>query len=168
MNIVLIGYRGAGKSVVAKIISERTGRDVVSTDERIVEKAGTSIPEIVEKHGWNHFRDMESDVIEEVSARDGIIIDAGGGVIVRDRNINALRSSGNVFWLVASVETIVDRIATDDQRPSLTGAKSFIEEIEEVLTQRIPLYGAAAHHKIETDDKTTEQVAKEIISHISD
>lgn len=164
MNIVLIGYRGAGKSAVARVLAERTGREVVSTDARIVEVAGRSIPEIVDKHGWDYFRDIESKVVDEVAARDGIIIDAGGGVVIRDRNTEALRKNGKLFWLVANVDTIVKRIGADDQRPSLTGEKSFIEEIEEVLIQRLPLYRAAAHYSIETDTKTIEGVAQNIIS----
>ncbi len=164
MNIVLIGYRGTGKSTVAEILAERTAKEVVSSDGRIIEKAGMSIPDIVEKHGWDHFRDIESDVVDELCAREGIIVDAGGGVIIRERNIRALRAGGTVFWLTAKINTIVERIADDDQRPSLTGTKSFVEEIEEVLDQRLPLYRAAAHHTIETDDKTPEQIAEEILS----
>jgi len=163
MNIALIGYRGTGKSVVGRELAKRTGREVVSTDEKIVEKAGTGIPRIVEKHGWDHFRDIESEVVEELNTRDGIIVDAGGGVIVRDRNTAALRRNAMVFWLTATVDTIVNRIATDDQRPSLTGKKSFIEEIEEVLEQRTPLYRAAAHHTVDTDGKTVEDLAEEIL-----
>ena len=96
MNIVLIGYRGTGKSAVARVLAEGTGREVVSTDARIVEVAGRSIPEIVDKHGWEYFRDIESRVVDEVATRDGIIIDAGGGVVIRDRNTEALRKNGNI------------------------------------------------------------------------
>jgi len=164
MNIVLIGYRGTGKSAVARVLAGRTGREVVSTDARIVEVAGRSIPEIVDKHGWEYFRNIESRVVDEVGARDGIIVDSGGGVVIRDRNTDALRKNGKLFWLVASVDTIVKRIGTDDQRPSLTGDKSFVEEIEDVLAQRLPLYRAAAHYSIETDTKTVEAVVQNIMS----
>lgn len=164
MNIVLIGYRGAGKSVVARALAERTGREVISTDARIVEVAGASIAEIVDGHGWDHFRDIESTVVDEVAARDGIIIDAGGGVVIRHRNTETLRKNGKLVWLIASIDTIAKRIGTDNQRPSLTGDKSFLEEINEVLARRLPLYRAAAHHAIETDTKTVDRVADEIIS----
>jgi len=164
MNIVLIGYRGSGKSMVARALAERTGREVVSTDARIVEIAGRCIPEIVEKHGWDYFRNVESRVVDEVAARDDIIIDSGGGVIVRDHNIEALRRNGKIFWLIAGIDTIARRIGADDQRPSLTVEKSFVDEIEDVLAQRLPLYRAAADHSIETDTKTVEAVAERIIS----
>ena len=75
MNIVLIGYRGTGKSVVGKLISERLRMECISMDEKIVEKAGMSIPDIVENHGWATFRDMESEVVQELAKRDNIIID---------------------------------------------------------------------------------------------
>jgi len=164
MNIVLIGYRGTGKSTVAKILAQRTSRKVISTDERIIETAGMSIPEIVGKYDWDYFRDIESKVVAEVSRRDGIIIDAGGGVIIREKNTQALRATGIVFWLTATVDTIAGRIGSDDQRPSLTEKKSFIEEIREVLEARTPLYRAAAHHIIETDNKTPLEVAEQILS----
>ena len=85
-------------------------------------------------------------------------------MVIRDRNTEALRQNGKVFWLISSIDTIAKRIGADDQRPSLTGEKSFIEEIGEVLAQRLPLYKATAHHTIETDTKTIEGVAEQIIS----
>ena len=83
MNIVLIGYRGTGKSVVGKLVSERLRIKCIAMDARIVEKAGMSIPDIVENHGWAIFRDMESEVTRELAKLDNIIIDTGGGVIER-------------------------------------------------------------------------------------
>ncbi len=85
MNLVLIGYRGTGKSTIARLLSRRLSRDVVSLDQEIVRDTGRSIPEIVAEHGWPHFRDIEADVTRRVAARDDLIIDAGGGVILRRR-----------------------------------------------------------------------------------
>ncbi len=163
MNIVLVGYRGTGKSSVGRILAAKTGMPVVSTDERIIEKAGRSIPEIVEEHGWEHFRDLETAAIEEWTTRDGLILDCGGGAILRDRNRDLLRSNGFVVWLTAEILTIVQRISHDDQRPSLTGAKSFTDEVAEVLAVRTPLYEKAAHQTVPTDDRTPEQVAERIL-----
>ena len=83
MNIVLIGYRGTGKSTVGKVLATRLGRPVVSTDAEIVRRAGRTVPEIVAQHGWDHFRDLESTVCQDFSAQDGLIIDTGGGAIGR-------------------------------------------------------------------------------------
>ena len=124
MNIVLIGYRGTGKSTVGKVVATRLGRTVVSTDAEVVKRAGQPISQIVAQHGWDHFRDIESEVCRDLSARDGLVIDTGGGIILRSQNVDALKKTGTLFWLNASVETITKRIGRDTQRPSLTGTKS--------------------------------------------
>jgi shikimate kinase len=164
MNIILIGYRGTGKSTVGMIISERLGLSLVGMDGRIVERAGMSIPEIVDRHGWDHFRDIESEVVRESCSRDGQVLDCGGGVILREDNVRELKNAGKVFWLKASKDTIAERICDDDQRPSLTGDKSFIEEIEEVLAEREPKYRSAADHVMDTDGRTPEEISEEIIT----
>jgi shikimate kinase len=162
MNLVLIGYRGTGKSTVARLLAEKLGMEVVSLDEEIVRQAGRSIPEIVAEHGWPHFRDIESAVTKRCAARDNIIIDAGGGVILREENVKNLRRSGKLFWLRASVPVIVARIEGGTERPALTAGKSFTEEVAEVLRERTPLYAAAAHHQVDTDALSSEQVAAEV------
>jgi shikimate kinase len=163
MNLVLIGYRGTGKSTVAKLLAEKLGMEVVSLDEEIVRRAGRPIPEIVAEHGWPHFRDLEAEVTKRVSARDGIIVDAGGGVILRPENVANLRRNGVLFWLRASVPAIAGRIESGTQRPALTAGKTFTEEVEEVLRERTPLYEAAAHHQVDTDTATPDQVAAEVV-----
>lgn len=164
MNIVLIGYRGTGKSTVGKVLATRLGRPVVSTDAEIVRRAGRTVPEIVAQHGWDHFRDLESTVCQDFAAQDGLIIDTGGGAILRPHNVECLKKTGTLFWLTASVPTIVSRIGSDTQRPSLTGTKSFIEEIEEVLAVRNPKYQAAADHVIPTDSRSINQIVEAILS----
>lgn len=166
MNIVLIGYRGTGKSTVGKALAARLGRTVVSTDAEVVKRAGHSIPDIVAKYGWDHFRDLESQVCQELAGRDGLVIDTGGGAILRPQNAEALKTTGRVFWLTASVDTIGKRIGGDTQRPSLTGTKSFIEEIQDVLRERTPKYAAAAHHRIDTEGRSIVQIADEILARL--
>ena len=164
MNIVLIGYRGTGKSTVGKVVAARLGRIVVSTDAEIVKRAGHAIPEIVAQVGWDHFRDLESQICQEFADRDELVIDTGGGAILRSQNVDALKKTGTVFWLTASVETIAKRIGRDTQRPSLTGTKSFVEEIQEVLIERTPKYQAAANHVVATDGRSIVQIADEILA----
>jgi shikimate kinase len=121
------------------------------------------IPEIVEKHGWPWFRDLESEIVERFALRDGAILDTGGGVVLRPRNVENLRQSGALFWLKASVEVIVERIQESTERPPLTEGRSFLEEVEEVLSERLPLYRAAADREIDTDRLTVAGVADEIV-----
>lgn len=163
MNIVLIGYRGTGKSHVGRLLADRLGFPYVSVDKAITVRAGMTIPEIVSAFGWPVFRDRESLEIREMAVWDGIIIDTGGGVIERQDNIDQLRENGCIFWLKASTETIVKRIEKGNDRPALTEGKSFTEEVAEVLERRTPLYRAAAMYEIDTDDTDPEIIAANII-----
>ena len=163
MNLILIGYRGTGKSTVGKVLAKRLDRELVSTDKEIVKRAGRSIPEIVQEKGWEYFRDLESDVCRDLAGRDNLVIDTGGGAILRQGNVEVLKRNGTLFWLTASVATIAGRIGGDTQRPSLTGAKSFVEEIEEVLRERTPKYQAAADHVLSTDGRSIQQLVSTIL-----
>jgi shikimate kinase len=166
MNVVLIGYRGTGKSTVGKIVAARLGRVLVSTDAEIVKLSGQTIPDIVEQHGWEYFRDLESKVCQELAGRNGLVIDTGGGAILRSRNVEVLKETGRLFWLTASVGTITERIGHDTQRPSLTGIKSFVDEIQDVLRERTPKYQAAAEYIIETDGRSASEVADDILARL--
>jgi len=161
MNLVLVGYRGTGKSVVAQRLARMLGRQVVSLDEEIVRLAGQRIPELVAQQGWQHFRDLEEQICRRFGADDDQILDCGGGVVEREANVVALREHGCVFWLKATSATIVARIGGDANRPSLTG-RSFTEEVIEVLQRRTPLYQAMAHETIETDGRSLDDIAAEV------
>lgn len=164
MNLVLIGYRGTGKSSVGQLLATRLGWQLVSTDAEVVRRAGLPIPEIVKQFGWEHFRDLEAQVCQDLGGQDRLIIDTGGGAVLRQDNVDRLKANGRLFWLTADVGTITQRIAGDTQRPSLTGAKSFTAEVEEVLRERLPKYRAAADHVIPTDGRTTADVAETILA----
>jgi len=164
MNIVLMGYRGTGKSTVGRLLAARLGRELVSTDAEIIKRAQRSIPEIVAQRGWEHFRDLESDICREFASRDQLVIDTGGGAILRVQNVEALKKNGTLFWLTASVETIAKRIGSNNQRPSLTGTKSFVDEIQDVLRERTPKYQAAADHSIATDNRSVNQLVETILT----
>lgn len=166
MNVVLIGYRGTGKSAVAPQLAEKLELRVVVLDQEIERRAGQRIPAIVEARGWAGFRDLEEEVVRSFAAQDGQVLDCGGGVVEREANFAVLRAAGPVIWLRASTDTIVRRIAGDTQRPSLTGAKSFTDEVAEVLARRAPLYQQLAHVAIDTDHWTVEQVVDEILRYV--
>ncbi len=167
MNIVLVGYRGTGKSAVAELLAHALGLQTVSLDEQIQRQAGKPIPEIVAERGWPGFRDLEEEIVRTFSAQDNLVLDCGGGVIERPANIDVLRASGTVVWLRAQPQTIVRRIEGDTQRPSLTGTKSFTEEVVEVLERRTPLYQQIAHWAVDTDQLSVNQVAEAIVQHVS-
>jgi shikimate kinase len=164
MKIVLIGYRGTGKSTVGKLLAERLEMPYISMDAEIVKNAGMSVPEIVAKYGWPGFRNMESELALDLSKKDGIIVDTGGGIIERPGNIEALKAGACIFWLKASVDTIVLRIQGGTERPSLTEGKSFTEEVAEVLERRSEKYRSAADYEIDTDEVTALQIAEKIMA----
>lgn len=168
MNIVLIGYRGTGKSHVGSLLAKKLGIQVVSMDAEIVKQSEMSIPEIVEQFGWTEFRDRETAEARKLAGCDGLVIDCGGGVIERSENVEILQQNARVFWLQASVESIVKRIKGDTERPALVEGKTFTEEVAEVLERRTPMYRNAAHHEINSDALTPQQVADEIVARLNE
>jgi shikimate kinase len=168
MNIVLIGYRGTGKSEVGQLLAGRLGKRLIGMDAEIVKQAGLSIPEIVAQHGWVKFRDLETGVARRLAELDELVVDTGGGIIERPENIEALRRNARIFWLRASVDTIVARIQGGTERPALIAGKTFTEEVAEVLERRIPRYREAADYAIDTDDLTPVQVAEKIVEFLGE
>ncbi len=166
MNIVLIGYRGTGKSTVGKVLAKKLKRLLIPVDELIVKKACMGIPEIVEKRGWDNFRDLESEMIEEISNIQNCIIDCGGGVILRAENVENLKRHGKCFLLKADIDTIISRIQGDANRPALKEGMSFREEQEKVLKEREPKYKAAADVEIDTSILSLEHAVEKIMKNI--
>ncbi len=170
MNIVLIGYRATGKSTVARLLAERLGWNWIDADPEIERRAGKSIARIFAEDGEPAFRDLESAVIQELCSRDCSIIAAGGGAPMRPDNREAMRRCGKVVWLQAPPETIHQRMAADhttqERRPNLTPLGG-LEEIITVLSRREPIYRESADFEVDTEGKTPEQVADEILRRLS-
>jgi shikimate kinase len=162
MNLVLIGFRGAGKTTLTKELAKRLKMNFIIMDELIIKKAKLSINEIVTKYGWERFRDLESEVVSEVSKRDNIVIDTGGGVILREENIKNLKKNGFIIWLKVDEEVVIKRIKDSKNRPSLTN-KGFIEEIKNVLMEREPIYRRIADYIIDTSYRGIDEIVNEIL-----
>ncbi|NNM84617.1 MAG: shikimate kinase [Phycisphaerales bacterium] len=162
MNIVLIGYRGSGKSVVGKLLAARLGMAFCDTDEIIVAKAGKTIREIFAVGGEPAFRLLERDAVAQAARLDNTVIAAGGGVVLDPANISALKHSAKIVWLSATAEVLYQRISADaasqHTRPNLTTAGG-LEEVKRLLARRTPLYQAAADITVDADNQTPEQLA---------
>jgi shikimate kinase len=163
MNIVLIGMRGSGKTTVGGILARKLGRELVEMDDLIVRKAGMSIPEIVARHSWTRFRDIEEELTPAVSRRNSVIISAGGGVVTRDNNIRELKRNGVLVWLNASADSLLGHIGQDPGRPPFVNGRSPRDDMALTLAERESLYQQAADFTVDTEQKTPEAVADEII-----
>lgn len=117
MVITLIGYRGSGKSSVARLLAAKLNLTWIDSDDVIEEQAGRSIREIFAEDGEAEFRRLERAVIRDLTNCDSLVIAAGGGAILADENRQAMKSAGAVVWLQASVDNLVQRIQADDSTP---------------------------------------------------
>lgn len=165
-NIILIGMRGSGKSTIAKKLSKKLNKPYIEIDTRIAQNAGTSIPEIVQKYGWEYFRDIETQTTQQVCQENNSIISTGGGVVIRPENITALKASGKIFYLRAPIRILLRRIGHDVTRPALTTQQTLKDEMEEILKQRKHLYEGCADSIIDIDKKSKTQIIEEIIQHL--
>ncbi len=161
-NIVLIGFMGAGKSTIAGMMHEAFSMEVIEMDQVIVDQQGMSIPEIFEKYGEEYFRDLETNLLIDMQARQNVIISCGGGVALRERNVKEMKRNGKVVFLTASPETILERVKNDDDRPLLNGHKN-VEYISRMMETRRPKYEAAADFIISTDGKSSYDICREIV-----
>ncbi len=171
MIITLIGYRGTGKSSVGAQLAARLNFDLVDTDREIEINAGKSIAEIFAEDGEPHFRDLEREELARQLALENIVISAGGGAILEPASRQAMKLAGPVVWLQASVETIVERLRSDEStatsRPSLTG-EDIYNEVATVLAQREAYYAEPATLIINTDKRGITSIVDEIVSHLTE
>lgn len=171
MNIFLIGYRGTGKSTVARLLAQQLGWQMVDADEEIERRAGKAIVQIFEEDGEGVFRDLESHVVFELTQLDRHIIALGGGAVMRKENRLAIAGRGHAIWLQADTETILSRISADsttaERRPNLTTGGG-LTEIEELLAQRELIYRQSADLEVDTEGKMPAEVADEIARWIAE
>lgn len=159
MNIVLCGMMGCGKTTVAAELG-KYGYTVVDTDALIVERYG-NINNIFDGHGEEYFRDIESLITAEVAKKhDNAVISLGGGCVLRAQNVKNLKESGRIFYLRATVQTLIGRLKGDTTRPLLKGGLE--ERVTTLLKARASAYESAADFIIDTDGKTPREIANTI------
>lgn len=166
-GLVLIGYRGTGKSTVGRILAERSGRRLLDADREIEARSGRSIRSIFAESGEPAFRDWEERTLAELTAEHpGAILATGGGAVLREANRRRLRDFGYIAWLTADPAELARRLEADRpglaDRPALTAAGT-LDEIARVLAARAPLYAGLADVVIPTDERDPRQVAEAIL-----
>jgi shikimate kinase len=167
-RIFLIGYRGSGKTSVARHLAARLGWAWLDADDLLERRLGRTVRAVFAEEGESGFRARESALLTELSRLDRHVIATGGGIVLRPEN-RALLRTGKVIWLTADADTLWQRIATDtttsERRPNLTvGGRA---EVEDLLRVRAPLYRACADRVIDTMGRTSEQVAGVIFDELS-
>ncbi|MEJ2478308.1 MAG: shikimate kinase [Desulfobacterales bacterium] len=171
MNLFLTGYRCSGKTTIGKSIARTIDWSFVDSDLLVIKKSGKSIKDIIDTEGWNVFRRMERSALKQICADDRQVVATGGGVVLDQSNIKAMKTSGMVIWLDAGAETIQKRMLRDkktgDFRPALT-EKGRMEEIEDMLLQRKPYYQNASDFYIGTDDVPVSEITRRIIEKLNE
>jgi shikimate kinase len=164
-NIMLIGFMGTGKSTVSAYLSKELGMEEVDMDALIVKNEGISIASMFEQYGETYFRDKETQTLAEVQKRDQLIVSCGGGIVLRDENIELMKGNGRVVLLTATPETIYDRVKSSKERPILNSNMS-VEYITELMEKRRERYMQSADVVISTDGKSIPQICEEIVSKV--
>jgi shikimate kinase len=159
-NIVLTGFMGTGKTAVGRELSRLLSMQLVDIDAEIEEDQKLSISDIFQKFGEKYFRDVESSVVKKFAAEKNLIISTGGGAVLREENMEALRENGIIFCLDAHPQTILERTNRSQDRPLLR-TEDPIAKIKELLNFRRPFYEKAGT-LIDTEGKTPLQIAEEI------
>lgn len=168
MNIVLIGMRGVGKTNIARRVGFLTKRPVMSTDVLVEYETGLPIPQFVEQRGWPAFRDAEFEVLGKLSRLDGLVVDAGGGILVdlddegtevySDRKAALLKSGGKVIFLSGDIDRLAAKVAGDPRRPTLDVRTSAAT----LMRARLPFYERAADWTIDVEGRQRGDIAADI------
>ena len=169
MLLFLIGYRGTGKTTVARHLAERLGWAWFDADVEIESRAKKTIAAIFAEEGESGFRDWEAAVVADLARENNAVIALGGGAILREANRHALLGRGKIIWLQADPQTLFERLSNDEdtpeRRPNLT-ARGGRAEIEEVLAARAPIYEQLADLAVDTVNKSPAAVAGEILARL--
>jgi shikimate kinase len=166
-RIILIGYRGTGKTTVGRLLAARLGWEFADADDHVEAAAGKSVAAIFAAEGEAGFRDREAAALRELCGRERLVLATGGGAVLRADNRELLHAAGFVAWLTAAPETIWQRLRGDPttaaRRPNLTPAGG-LDEVRALVAARSPLYAQLAHFTADADIPSPEAVADAILT----
>lgn len=165
-NIVLCGFMGSGKTVTGKLLAEKLGFKFFDIDDFIEKTEQMTVSEIFETQGESEFRKMETKAAKELGCLSNTVIACGGGTVLMQENVAALKKNGKLFYLEVSPETVLQRLAKDTSRPLLLKTEDKMARIQKLLTERAPLYRATADFVINANQNKV-AVVKEILNILS-
>ena len=161
-NIILVGMMGAGKTTIGKeLLNVLKDYTLIDMDSEIENREQMKISEIFEKLGEKHFRELETNLLKELSKNQNQIISTGGGVFEKEENRNILKETGTVFYLKASAEKLFDRIKSQTHRPLLQQGFG-VEKVKSILDNREANY-SKADIIIDTENKLPQNIVKRIV-----
>jgi shikimate kinase len=166
-HVFLVGFMGAGKTTVARLVSRQLGRPVLDLDAMIEAVAGKSVREIFEDVGEDAFRELESAQLAGLSSAQPSVVACGGGIVVRDENRSALKGMGLVVYLRVSAGETLARVGADSTRPLLAGPSGVIAATR-LLEARESLYAAVADVTIDTVGRNVDEVANDVVEAIKE
>ena len=158
-SVILVGFMGAGKSTVGRLVARRLGRCFVETDDMITAKEGRSIPEIFTERGEAHFRALEDEAVALLALKHGDVIATGGGLPCHEGRAEALRALGTVVWLSGDFDSLYARALAAGERPMLAGRRR--DEVQALYESRVPYY-RRAHVIVDTAGLGADQVAARV------
>lgn len=165
MNIILIGFMGAGKTTVGQLLAENLHTKHYDFDKIIVEQIGMSIADYFASYGSDSFREIETRVLEQSLALDGVI-STGGGIVIKKENQRFLQKHPNVIYLKADLAELVHRVVLDKRNVRPLASSKSIDEIRKVYLPRINLYEKSASLVIDTTTKKIEDIVQEILDKV--
>ncbi|HSY26674.1 MAG TPA: shikimate kinase AroK, partial [Burkholderiaceae bacterium] len=166
-NIILVGLMGAGKTTVGRALAKKLNKRFIDSDHEIEARTGASIPLIFEIEGEENFRQREAEVIRDLTAQQGIVLATGGGAVLRKENRDALKAGGTVIYLRTSVNHILQRTSRDKNRPLLQTANPR-KRLEELTSEREPLYCEIADFIVETGWPNIPSLVQTILTQLED
>lgn len=166
-NIMLIGFMGVGKTTVSKVLSKELSMPEVDMDAYIVRREKMEISDMFETYGEEYFRKVETDCLIEIQKEKGRIVSCGGGVVVKDENIEHMKDGGVILLLTATPQTVYERVKDSTNRPILNGHMN-VEYIEELMNKRKARYLEVADIIISTDNKNVKEIVGEIKTKLSE
>ncbi len=164
-NLFLIGMMGSGKTTVGRLVARRLKRRFIDSDHEIERRCGVRIPLIFDIEGERGFRQRESQTIETLTARSGIVLATGGGAVLAEENRRCLAQRGTVVYLHATPETLYARVSHDRNRP-LLATPDPLGRMRELYVQRDPLYRSVADLIVETGTQSVHALAAELLARL--
>jgi shikimate kinase len=166
-NVFLIGLMAVGKTTVGRFLAEELGMSFFDTDRVVEENAGADIAWIFDVEGEAGFREREAHVVDDLTAREGVVLATGGGVVLREENRRHLAERGTVVFLDSPIDRLVERTRRDRRRPLLQRGDARAT-FERLATERAPLYASIADYRFCADRHSARALASEIARRLRD